>query len=173
MITIDWGRHISCVTLITSMRAHVSVLRDFVCMHSWNKSSLARDQVKLCRPRAPFPATYMNKSQLQLHRCHSLFFSFLNSSFSSALAGDFEAARLGEVSDVLKGPALEDGGGEERTCVSANGHTELSSKPTVAPWRSLCIWDAHLERVDQRGKIRHAVTCRHFGAPPMLACRSI
>lgn len=79
-------------------------------------ASFACDQVNLCRPCAPFWATYMTKSQLQLHRSVSfphgaVPFSYFIYLTSSALGTDYEAARRGEVSDCIKGPAGDGGGG--------------------------------------------------------------
>lgn len=69
MTPIGGGCHISCVTMITSMRAHVSILRDS-CVHTLLDQGFLRAaaSLKLCRPCAPFSAAYMNKSQFQPHR---------------------------------------------------------------------------------------------------------
>lgn len=82
------------------MRIQVSILRDRPAHPPVKTASFACDPVKLCRPCAPFWATYMTKSQLQLHRSvwfphGALPFSYFISLFSPALASDLEAARRG------------------------------------------------------------------------------
>lgn len=82
------------------MRIHVSILHDRSAYSPVKTASFACDPVKLCRPCAPFWATYMTKSQLQLHRSvwfphGALSFSYFIFLFSSALASDLKAARRG------------------------------------------------------------------------------
>lgn len=135
-------------------------------------ASFACDQVNLCRPCAPFWATYIpslsskSTGESGFPTAPFLFLLHLLGFFSTR--DRLRSGSTGEVSDCNKGPAGGGGGGGGRYCVSANGH-EVSSKPTVTLGDTCAygkppshpIWNV----VVYRGKIKHAVICRQFEAP--------
>lgn len=178
MTCIERGCHISCNHEHVDAYNGVCSTRS-TCIFSWERKknvSFACDQVKavpsLCsllgypheQVSAPDPpVSLVSPRRPSFFLLHLDFFST-----SERVRGGSTV----EVSDVLRGPQKVCGGGGRKVlckCKRARSVVKADGNPR----RHLCIWKPPSppiwDGVVYRGKIKHAVICRQFCPPSLLA----